>query len=960
MANMVFPSFVERHVGPTEEELREMLRQIGHDSLESLINATVPEAIRLDDELDLPEADTEFEVLREFREIALKNRVAKSYLGLGYNACVTPPVIVRNILEKPGWYTAYTPYQSEIAQGRLEALVNFQTMVTDLTGLEIANASLLDEATAAAEGMAMCFALRKRPSVRSFLVSRTCHPQTIAVVETRAKPLGIEVILGDHRTWDFNIPVFGALLQYPATDGPIYNYANFINKLHENQALAVVASDLLSLTLLVPPGEFGADICVGSTQRFGVPLGYGGPHAAYFSTRDQFKRLMPGRLVGVSKDQAGRPGYRLSLQTREQHIRRDKATSNICTAQVLLAVIAATYAVYHGPDRLKQIAERIHLQTRRLALGLEKLGFEVDGNPRFDTLRVKLGPRRNTILDKAEKALINFRLFDDDSIGISLDETVSEGDLQTLLSLFGDELSIPVPELSEAGNDGLPQEFIRRSPYLTHPVFNSHHTETELMRYLHRLESRDLSLTTSMIPLGSCTMKLNAAAEMLPVTWPELGQIHPFAPATQTAGYRQLILELERWLAVITGFDAVTVQPNAGSQGEYAGLLVIREYHHERGQSQRNVCLIPTSAHGTNPASAAMAGFQVVPVQCDAQGNIDIDDLRRRAEQYSERIGALMVTYPSTHGVFEEGIRKICQIVHDHGGQVYMDGANMNALVGLCRPADFGADVCHLNLHKTFCIPHGGGGPGVGPIGVKAHLAPYLPGHPLVDLGRKSAIGPVSEAPYGSAGILGISWIYIRLMGPEGLSHASSVAIASANYVASRLAPFFPVLYKGKNGLVAHECIIDLRQFKKSAGIEVEDVAKRLMDYGFHAPTMSWPVPGTMMIEPTESESKAELDRFCDAMISIYGEIRAIETGEADREDNVLKWAPHTAQDLLADTWDRSYSRESAAYPASWTREHKFWPVVGRIDNVYGDRNLFCSCVPVDEGELSHGMERAS
>jgi glycine dehydrogenase len=665
-------------------------------------------------------------------------------------------------------------------------------------------------------------------------------------------------------------------------------------------------------------------------------------------------------LVGVSKDQAGRPGYRLSLQTREQHIRRDKATSNICTAQVLLAVIAATYAVYHGPDRLKQIAERIRLQTRRLALALGKLGFEVDSNPRFDTLRVKLGARRNSILAKAEEALINFRLFDDDSIGISLDETVSEGDLQTLLSLFDDELSISIPELCEVENDDLPQEFIRRSLYLTHPVFNSHHTETELMRYLHRLESRDLSLTTSMIPLGSCTMKLNAAAEMLPVTWPELGQIHPFAPATQTAGYGQLILELERWLAIITGFDAVTVQPNAGSQGEYAGLLVIREYHRESGQSQRNVCLIPTSAHGTNPASAAMAGFQVIPVQCDAQGNIDIDDLRKRAEKYSERIGALMVTYPSTHGVFEEGIREICQVVHDHGGQVYMDGANMNALVGLCRPADFGADVCHLNLHKTFCIPHGGGGPGVGPIGVKAHLVPYLPGHPLANLGGESAIGPVSEAPYGSAGILGISWIYIRLMGPEGLSHASSVAIASANYIASRLAPFFPILYKGKNGLVAHECIIDLRQFKKSAGIEVEDVAKRLMDYGFHAPTMSWPVPGTMMIEPTESESKAELDRFCDAMISIYGEIRAIETGEADREDNVLKLSPHTAQDLLADVWDRSYSRESAAYPAPWTREQKFWPVVGRIDNVYGDRNLFCSCVPVDEGELSHGVERAS
>jgi glycine dehydrogenase len=960
MANLVFPSFAERHVGPNEEELGEMLQQIGHDSLESLIDATVPESIRFHGDLDLPEHGTEFEVLRIFREIARKNRVAKSYIGLGYHACVTPPVILRNILEKPGWYSAYTPYQAEIAQGRLEALLNFQTMVTDLTGLDIANASLLDEATAAAEGMAMCFALRKQPSVRAFFVSKTCHPQTIAVVETRAKPLGIKVIVEDHLTWDFESPVFGALLQYPASDGPIYNYQTFIRRLHEGHALAVVAADLLSLTLLVPPGEFGADICVGSTQRFGVPLGYGGPHAAYFSTRDQFKRLMPGRLVGVSKDLAGRPGFRLSLQTREQHIRRDKATSNICTAQVLLAVVAATYAVYHGPNRLKQIAERIRRQVGRLALGLQKLGFEIGGDPRFDTLRVNLGQRRNAVIAKAADALINFRLFDDGTIGITLDETVSEEDLQTLLNLFADDQPVSVEELSEAELEEIPEEFMRTSAYLTHPVFNTHHTETELMRYLHRLESRDLSLTTSMIPLGSCTMKLNAAAEMLPLTWAELGQIHPFAPATQTEGYRQLILELESWLATITGFDAVSVQPNAGSQGEYAGLLVIREYHLERGQTQRNICLIPTSAHGTNPASAAMAGFQVVPVQCDAQGNIDIDDLRIRAEQHSERLGALMVTYPSTHGVFEEGITEICEIVHQHGGQVYLDGANMNALVGLCRPADFGADVCHLNLHKTFCIPHGGGGPGVGPIGVKAHLSPYLPGHPLADLGRKSGIGPIAAAPYGSASILGIPWIYLRLMGPEGLRYASKVAITNANYIASRLAPFYPVLYKGKNGMVAHECIIDLRQFKKSAGIEVEDVAKRLIDYGFHAPTMSWPVPGTMMIEPTESESKSELDRFCEAMLSIYGEIRAIETGEADREDNVLKFSPHTAQDLLADSWDRSYSRESAAYPAPWTREHKFWPCVGRIDNVYGDRNLFCSCVPVHQEELTHGMEPTS
>ncbi len=739
VTNDGFPSFVERHVGPDTGELREMLQQIGHDTLESLIDAAVPEGIRFDGRLDLPEPETEFEVLRKIREISLQNRVAKSYIGLGYHACVTPPVIQRNILENPGWYTAYTPYQAEIAQGRLEALLNFQTMVTDLTGLQIANASLLDEATAAAEGMSMCFALRKQPSVRAFFVSRACHPQTIAVVETRAAPLGIDLIIADHRTWDFSTPVFGALIQYPATDGRIHNDSAFIKRLHENQALGVVAADLLSLTLLVPPGEFGADICVGSTQRFGVPLGFGGPHAAFFSTRDEFKRHMPGRLVGVSKDSAGRPGYRLSLQTREQHIRRDKATSNVCTAQVLLAVIASTYGVYHGPTRLRLIAERIRLRTETLALALDKLGYDVGNDPRFDTLHVKLGSRRNAILEKAGKKLINFRLFDDDSIGITLDETVSDGDLQELIDVFVSDEPLTVQELSGNLTIDLPEEFVRRSPYLTHPVFNTHHTETGLMRYLHRLESRDLSLTTSMIPLGSCTMKLNGAAEMLPVTWPEFGQIHPFAPATQTAGYRQLILELESWLAQITGFDAVTVQPNAGSQGEYAGLLAIREFHKNHGRNQRTVCLIPTSAHGTNPASAAMAGFRVVPVQCDSQGNIDIPDLRAKADQYAERLGALMVTYPSTHGVFEEGIREICEIVHKRGGQVYMDGANMNALVGLCRPADFGADVCHLNLHKTFCIPHGGGGPGVGPIGVKAHLAQYLPGHPLV--GSRPKVG---------------------------------------------------------------------------------------------------------------------------------------------------------------------------------------------------------------------------
>jgi glycine dehydrogenase len=924
-----------------------MLREIGYGTLDSLVDAAIPEKIRFRAPLVLPKGDTEHEVLRQLRRTASENSVCRSYIGMGYYGCVTPPAIQRNILENPGWYTAYTPYQAEIAQGRLEALVNFQTMITDLTGLEISNASLLDEGTAAAEAMAMCFALRKQPAVHKFFISNACHPQTIAVVETRAKPLGIEVEIGDHELWDFGVPVFGALIQYPATDGRIYDYAPFIERLHEQNALAVVVADLLSLTILVPPGDFGADICVGSSQRFGVPVGFGGPHAAFFATRDEFKRHMPGRLVGVSKDPNGRPGYRLSLQTREQHIRRDKATSNICTAQVLLAVIAASYAVYHGPERLRQIALSIYTKTEYLAQVLLRLGFKLNDGPRFDTFRVDLGTQRDRILEKAEKARINLRLYPDQCVGISLDETVSLSDLNDLLKLFGSDDKVATTDLLKVLP--LPEKFARQTGFLLHPVFNTHHTETELMRYLRKLESRDLSLTTSMIPLGSCTMKLNAAAEMYPVTWPEFGQIHPFAPESQTIGYRRMIGELETYLAEITGFSAVTIQPNAGSQGEYAGLLVIREYHRNNGDGGRNICLIPTSAHGTNPASAVMAGFQVVGIICDSEGNIDLSDLKKKAEQHSARLGALMITYPSTHGVFEEGIVEICEVIHRNGGQVYMDGANMNAQVGLCRPADFGADVCHLNLHKTFCIPHGGGGPGVGPIGVKAHLAPFLPSHPFAELGRKEGIGPISSAPFGSASILTISWVYIRLMGPDGLAYATKVAIANANYVAAKLADYFPILFKGKNGLVAHECIVDLRQFKKSAGIEVEDVAKRLMDYGFHAPTMSWPVPGTMMIEPTESESKAELDRFCDAMISIYGEIRAIETGEADREDNVLKRSPHTAQDLLSDQWDRGYSRESAAYPAPWTREHKFWPVVGRIDNVYGDRNLFCSCLPVEE-----------
>jgi glycine dehydrogenase len=942
------PPFTERHVGPSPEDLEHMLKELGFETLDSLTDSAVPERIRFRDSLGLPEPQTEFEVLQTLGRYGSQNEVAKSYIGLGYHPTVTPPVIQRNILENPGWYTAYTPYQPEIAQGRLEALLNFQTMITDLTGLEIANASLLDEATAAAEAMHLCHAVADGPKRRQFFVSADCHPQTVAVVQTRAKPLGIEVVVGDHRSIDWSRGFFGVLIQYPDTNGTIHDYRSLVTGAHAHGALVVAAADILSLTLLTPPGEFGADVCVGSSQRFGVPIGFGGPHAAFISTRDQFKRHLPGRLVGVSKDSAGREGYRLALQTREQHIRRDKATSNICTAQVLLAVIASTYAVYHGPKRLRTIAGEIHRRTERLGSTLADLGYQVLEGPRFDTIKVNAGSLRNRIAGRAEDAGINLRHFPDGQFGISLDETTSEKDLENLIRLFDLDQQIVFPNYSNYREGDLPVGIRRESAYLQHPVFNRYHTETELMRYLKRLENRDLSLTTSMIPLGSCTMKLNAAVEMLPVTWPEFGQIHPFAPQAQTRGYLLLIAELESWLAKITGFDAVSLMPNAGSQGEYAGLLAIREYHARQGFLDRNVCLIPTSAHGTNPASAVMAGFEVVPVLCDSEGNIDLTDLRTKAERHRERLGALMVTYPSTHGVFEEAIVEICDIVHSHGGQVYMDGANMNAQVGLCRPADFGADVCHLNLHKTFCIPHGGGGPGIGPIGVKSHLADFLPTHPFADFGRPAIIGPVSAAPYGSASILCISWAYIALMGSAGLTHATKVAIANANYVAKRLEQFYPILYRGKSGLVAHECIIDLRQFKKTAGVEVEDVAKRLMDYGFHAPTMSWPVPGTMMIEPTESESKAELDRFCDAMISIYGEIRAIETGEADRQDNVLKRAPHTAQDLLAESWDRSYSRESAAFPAPWTRQYKYWPPVGRIDNVYGDRNLFCTCVPVE------------
>ncbi|PLZ09011.1 aminomethyl-transferring glycine dehydrogenase [Fischerella thermalis] len=937
--------FKQRHIGPNADDIQQMLDVLGVSSLDDLINQTVPQSIRLPRALNLPEALSEYAALAKLKEIALKNQIFRSFIGMGYYDTITPAVIQRNILENPGWYTAYTPYQPEIAQGRLEALLNFQTMIIDLTGLEIANASLLDEATAAAEAMSMSYGICKNKA-NAFFVSQNCHPQTIYVLQTRAKPLGIKIIISDHESFDFSEPIFGAILQYPASDGTIYDYRAFVEKAHAVGALVTVASDPLSLTLLTPPGEFGADIAVGSTQRFGIPLGYGGPHAAYFATKQEYKRQVPGRIVGVSKDAQGKPALRLTLQTREQHIRREKATSNICTAQVLLAVMASMYAVYHGPSGLKKIAENIHTLTGTLAAGLKNLGYKISSESFFDTIRVELGTRSlQEILAGCEAKKINLRIFDETAVGVSLDETTTIEDVQNLLEIFalGDEFTLPTPHTPH-----LPLK--RTSSYLTHPIFNRYHSETELLRYLHKLETKDLSLTTSMIPLGSCTMKLNATSEMLPVTWAEFGKIHPFAPKSQTQGYQILFQQLQAWLAEITGFAGISLQPNAGSQGEYAGLLVIRKYHESRGETHRNVCLIPTSAHGTNPASAVMCGMKVVAVACDLQGNIDLDDLKAKAEKHSNELAALMVTYPSTHGVFEEAIQEICAVVHSHGGQVYMDGANMNAQVGLCRPGDIGADVCHLNLHKTFCIPHGGGGPGMGPIGVAAHLVEFLPGHAVIampDYNPKS-IGAVSAAPWGSASILVISWMYIAMMGATGLTDATKVAILNANYIAKRLEAHYPILYQGKNGYVAHECILDLRSLKKSANIEIDDIAKRLMDYGFHAPTVSWPVAGTIMVEPTESESKEELDRFCDAMISIRQEVAEIEAGKADVQDNVLKNAPHTAESLIIGEWNHPYSREQAAYPAPWTREHKFWPAVGRIDAAFGDRNFVCSCLPME------------
>ncbi len=952
--DLLFPTdrFVDRHIGPRDEDIAHMLHVLGVDSLAKLIKQTIPAQIQLPGKLKLDSPRSESEILAELRSIAAQNKIYRSFIGMGYSDTLTPPVVLRNIFENPGWYTQYTPYQAEIAQGRLEALLNFQTMIMDLTGMEIANASMLDEGTAAAE--AMTLALRHRPrrsTANTFFVSELCHPQTIAIVQTRAEPLGINVVVGDHASYDFD-DCFGALLQYPATTGDVFDYEPFVKTAHENEALVVVAADLLALVLLRAPGEFGADVVVGNSQRFGVPLGYGGPHAAYMATREQYKRQMPGRLVGVSIDAQGNPAMRLAMQTREQHIRREKATSNICTAQVLLAIMASMYAVYHGPTGLRKIARRVQLLTAVLHKGLSQLGYTINEHPIFDTITVSGGPKtQDEIQEAALVKEINLRYFEDGRTGISLDEITETYELEHLLTIFGaNPGQFDVYAMADDANLAYPETHARTSDFLTHPVFNSFHSETEMMRYINRLEARDLSLTHSMIPLGSCTMKLNATAEMLPVMWPKFGTLHPFVPQDQAAGYKMLFRRLERWLAEITGFAAISLQPNSGAQGEYTGMLVIRAYHLSRGDAQRTVCLIPSSAHGTNPASAVMAGMDVVVVQCDDNGNIDVDDLRAKAEKHSENLAAVMITYPSTHGVFEAEIEEMCQIVHENGGQVYMDGANMNAQVGLTSPGKIGADVCHLNLHKTFTIPHGGGGPGMGPIGVAAHLEPFLPGHPVVEgVGGVQAIGPVSAAPWGSASILPIPYAYIAMMGDDGLKKATEVAILNANYIAQRLDPHFPVLYKGKNGRVAHECIIDLRPLKEF--VAVDDVAKRLMDYGFHAPTMSFPVPGTLMIEPTESESLVELDRFCDAMIQIRQEIAEIEAGKVAHEDSVLAHAPHTASMIASEVWERPYSRETAAFPTEWVRNSKFWPAVARIDNVYGDRNLVCACLPIEAYE---------
>ncbi|TZF91343.1 aminomethyl-transferring glycine dehydrogenase [Cognatilysobacter lacus] len=931
--------FIERHIGPNDAEIAHMLRTVGHDSLESLTDAIVPGSIRSTHPLALAEPITEVEALAAIRRIADRNTVFRSFIGQGYYGTQTPNVILRNILENPAWYTAYTPYQAEISQGRMEALINFQTMVADLTGMEIANASLLDEATAAAEAMTLAKRSAKSKS-NVFFVSNGVHPQTIEVLRTRAEPLDIELVIGDDAQ-AIDTDAFGILLQYPTTFGEIRDYRALADAVHARGGLVSAATDLLALTLIAAPGEWGADIVVGNSQRFGVPFGFGGPHAAFMACRDAFKRSMPGRLIGVSLDAEGKKAYRLTLQTREQHIRREKATSNICTAQVLLAVMASMYAVYHGPDGLTRIARRVHRLAAILAASLRAAGRSVGGNF-FDTLHVT-DVDANSLHDAAVEAGINLRAIDGGSVGISLDETTTREDVVALARLFGAEIA-DIDALDAATDDALPQALGRTSSFLSHPVFNTHHSEHELLRYMRMLSDKDLALDRTMIPLGSCTMKLNATAEMIPVTWPEFANIHPLAPADQAAGYLELITTLEQMLVEITGYDAVSLQPNSGAQGEYAGLLAIRAYHRSRGEPHRDICLIPESAHGTNPASAQMCGMSVVVTKCDANGNVDVNDIRAKAEKYSDRLAAIMMTYPSTHGVFEEDVVEICEIVHQHGGQVYTDGANMNALVGVAKPGKWGSDVSHLNLHKTFCIPHGGGGPGVGPCAVKSHLAPFLPRV----FGGDGDVGMVSAASFGSASILPISWMYITMMGAEGLRRATQVALLNANYIARRLEPHYPTLYSGRNHLVAHECILDLRPIKDATGISAEDVAKRLIDFGFHAPTLSFPVAGTLMVEPTESESLHELDRFVDAMIQIRDEIRAVEDGRMDSEDNPLRHAPHTATMVAGSEWTHAYPRELAAFPLAVLRQHKYWPPVARVDNVYGDKNVFCSCVPIE------------
>ena len=953
MQDTMTTSFVARHIAPGTDEIAEMLKTVGVRSLDELIEKTLPEKIRtktglrLSSQRNFDAGIEEEQVLGELKEVLGKNQVRRSLIGQGYYGTLTPPVILRNILENPGWYTQYTPYQAEIAQGRLEALLNYQTMIAELTGLAIANASLLDEGTAASEAVMLAYRYKGSAERNLLVIDEACHPQTIEVVKTRCAPLGIDVRV-QSRTTSVPSACFSLLVQYPDTNGEIRDFSALAAEAKSNDALIIAATDLLALTLLKPPGEWGADIAVGNSQRFGVPLGFGGPHAAFFAVKDELKRQMPGRLVGVSRDRFGKPGLRLSLQTREQHIRRDKATSNVCTAQVLLAVMASMYACYHGAEGLRQIARRVHGHTKTLADLLKANGVEVLTSVYFDTLKFKVpAAQRESALKALERAEINLRHYNDGSLGVSFDELSTEAEVKQVAACLGlsgtqDFKASPLLQLVDTA-------FRRTSSYLEHAVFNTNHSEHELLRYIHKLQSRDLSLTTSMIPLGSCTMKLNATVEMIPVTWRETAGVHPFAPREQTAGYAELASQLETMLAEITGFHGVSLQPNSGAQGEYAGLLVIRAYHESRSEGYRDICLIPESAHGTNPASAVMAGYKVVNVRCDEGGNVDLEDFRARAAEHSQNLAAVMITYPSTHGVFEESVTEICEIAHSYGGQVYMDGANMNAQVGLCKPGEFGADVCHLNLHKTFCIPHGGGGPGVGPICCREHLSPFLPGHPVsqvdgIKVGGSSATGPVSAAPLGSAAILCIPWVYIRLMGNEGLKRATQIAILNANYIATRLEPHFPTLYRGSHGFVAHECILDLRNLKKSVGVDVTDVAKRLMDYGFHAPTVSWPVVETLMIEPTESEPKAELDRFCDAMIAIREEIRAIEQGQLSKDDNPLKNAPHTAEEVTSSEWTHPYPREQAAYPLPYLREHKFWPYVARIDSVYGDRNLFCSC----------------